>query len=247
MDPAEANMSDVLANIRAIYRRDKTSCRYNAITLKMFVDPEKPHDSRVVLKGKAAEVKHLAQPLLEIWSRWMNKASVQDKQIEVLLARSVKVEEILESRRDDFVLQGAAFTDFNSAVVDYLLLLSALGDWHSARGQQLFTTTVKAHYMAHIAAGARYLNPRRSWCDCRGRCYNPGALHLCCVRPLGLAVRSLAVFWRTWVRLSPLRGLCEKPATLDMSIAALDVNLQSQAMLAQWKLVVTVRVCAALA
>lgn len=163
-------MATVFERIKEIYSMNQTSCRYSTISLRMFVEPERPHDSRVVLKGKAAEVKDLVLPLLQIWRDNMDGTCLAHKQIEMLLSRSARAEQILEERRDDFVLRGAPYQEFRDNIEQYLLLLSALGRWHADRGQNLFTTTVKAHYMAHVAEAARHLSPRRSWCDCRWLC-----------------------------------------------------------------------------
>ena len=61
-----------------------------------------------VLKGKAAEIRHVGQPLLDAFTVFMDSSSVVQRQIKLALECSVRFEEILDENITQHVLPWAA-------------------------------------------------------------------------------------------------------------------------------------------
>ena len=99
------NCSYVFKQIKLFYSAHRTPTQYTNLTLSMFTTESEPDARMPKLKGRAAEVRHLNEPLLEIWRNNMDRQNLQHAQIEVGLEASCEVENILDMYADDFRLQ----------------------------------------------------------------------------------------------------------------------------------------------
>ena len=116
------------------------------------------------LKGKAAEVKHLAAPLLKCCKAHLSADNAQHTQIILGMEMVVQMETILDSYPDDFVLPAHAANELKKAAQAFYQLNTALATFYHPRTIQLFHHTIKFHYMLHISEMAAYIHPRLCWC-----------------------------------------------------------------------------------
>ena len=154
---------------------------FHNISLKMFTNPDKPHDKFPLLKGKAAEVKHLTNALLSVWTihsaRAIEAMDAADPlraqrvivygQIRLLLRCLSNMENILD-KHDPVTypkLPPDACREFQQHGNNALKLITAIGTYYiETEPRNLFNTTVKTHYLKHIILRARIQNPRLGWC-----------------------------------------------------------------------------------
>ena len=125
----------------------------------MFVEPSDfPR-----LKGRAAEIRHVGKPLLEAAKEFLDEGNEQRVQIVMALQFSVRMEDILDETAGMYKLPPALADEFEDCAYYFLALNTALGRYFH-QTQHLFHTTIKFHYLIHIACAARYLHPRLGWC-----------------------------------------------------------------------------------
>ena len=160
---ASANMFTVWAKMKRFATRKKINT-FSNLLVSMFCDHNKPHDAYPKLKGRAAEVRNLVEPLLHVWEEHCDKRVVQHVQITLLLQRSMDMGNILSSNKDEVVLPVSDRSHFKKVGFQYLVLFNALGNHYTSVGKKLFNVTIKAHYVAHSILQAEYINPRLGWC-----------------------------------------------------------------------------------
>lgn len=115
------------------------------------------------LAGKGAEIKDLAGPLLDIWTKHFDESQQVHRQIKLALACLTELEEIMELHAQEFKWQREVCQNFFQQVSMFLALLTAIANHFHAQGRFLFNVTVKAHYLKHLGAFSFYLNPRLAW------------------------------------------------------------------------------------
>lgn len=116
------------------------------------------------LKGKAAEVKHLARPLLACCKTYMSSDNVQHKQVILGMEMVVKMESALDSNPDEYVLPRTVVDEFQKAALAFHQLNTSLANFYHPQTIQLFHHTIKMHYLLHISDMATHLHPRLAWC-----------------------------------------------------------------------------------
>lgn len=114
------------------------------------------------LKGRAAEVRAIGKPLLEVWKLHMD-GTTQHRQIKLALQASIEMEDILINTRGRNVLPKQKAKEFREAALNYVALMAALRNFFGA-AQKLFAYTIKGHYLIHLADHAKYLHPHLGWC-----------------------------------------------------------------------------------
>ncbi|CAL1145619.1 unnamed protein product [Cladocopium goreaui] len=129
----------------------------------MFVRKSGP----VKLRGKAAEIKCLGEPLLAYWSSCYDETNEQHQQVLYLLQMSCRCEEIIFENKSALAFSDEDAAAFQEAVFAYGHLGHLL--WchfqeTDLKKQGLFTCTSKTHAICHSALLSRYLNPRLVWC-----------------------------------------------------------------------------------
>jgi len=100
--PAE-NLAELWQYIQSRYeaRGIKLADRYGCMKLTMISTKTGPK-----LKGKAAEVKHLAHPLHDAWKAYSNPHLEIHQKIEMALRLGCHLDDILDEHSDEFVLPG---------------------------------------------------------------------------------------------------------------------------------------------
>ena len=132
----------------------------------MFCNPSEPEHHFPRLKGKAAELRHLARPLLVVWRRFMDRTNVQHKQIEIALDCSGDMEEIVSCHTDKPRLPPGLRKKLQERGNLFLVMFNAIASHYSnvAPAKRLFDITIKAHYLAHTLLQSEWLHPKYGWC-----------------------------------------------------------------------------------
>ncbi len=149
------------------YKDNPCSDKYQNITLSMFTDPARPRKTFPVLKGKAAEVKHLMPALLWAWRRSMDGRNPQHEQVELLLRCTVYLDECMDIHRDSDALPPGAADNFMQAGFAVNSCMNSLQTHYASLGvnsEFLFNIVPKNHYLMHICLRAGHLNPRMAAC-----------------------------------------------------------------------------------
>ena len=133
--------------------------QYSALKLSMFYHGENDWPA---LRGRAAEIRAIAKPLLGVWLLHMNESTLH-KQVKMALQKSIEMESILHATRGYNVLPTGAAGDFKEAALHYVALLASLRG-HFGEAQKWFAYTIKFHYLLHLSEHAEYLHPHLGWC-----------------------------------------------------------------------------------
>ena len=139
---------------------NRTPTRYNELTINMFTADANGFPR---LKGKAAEVKHLAAPLLAAIDVFLCRNEMHQK-IRLLLELALTMEDVLESNKDKYALPSSEAEAFRRAAYGFAQVTTSLGQHFHENGDLLFHYTIKYHYLCHLGDMASYINPRLAWC-----------------------------------------------------------------------------------
>ena len=121
-------------------------------------------DSFPVLKGKAAELRHLPGPLLTVCEKFMDNAVKQHKQIILMLKLALEMETILDTHVGYYSLPGPVGQQFCRAAHGFVQLNTAIAHHFHAAHRMLFHYTIKFHCLVHLAEMSQYVSPRIGWC-----------------------------------------------------------------------------------
>lgn len=116
------------------------------------------------LKGKAAEVKHIAGGLAHVFAMQMNNNDPQEQEMMAIFKHILRVEEVLDDHADDFALPPAAAAKFEESAVAIVQLTTSLANFYHPKGILLFNFTIKHHYLQHLSLICHYANPRLGLC-----------------------------------------------------------------------------------
>lgn len=159
--PASQRLSMLFSHIVDIYKRDKTPVRLNNLRLSMVCEPKSPHSSFAVLDAKAAEMKYLGPPLLEVVQALLDSEDeVQGAMVQCLHAWCSIIQ----------VFDGAGVfltAEEYSLVEDlgkrFFTTYDFLSKWALSKGRKLFHVTFKFHSGHHLLRDSKYVNPRVHW------------------------------------------------------------------------------------
>ena len=115
------------------------------------------------LKGRAAEIRHLGEPLLAVATQLLDAHDRQHTLIVLALQASVRLEHILDETDQHFCVPGDKAAELEQTAYHFVNLNATLGHFYHNRGMWLFHTTIKFHYLLHAAKQARYLHPKLGW------------------------------------------------------------------------------------
>eukprot|EP00438_Fugacium_kawagutii_P008066 Skav236194 [mRNA] locus=scaffold1795:12591:13328:+ [translate_table: standard] len=142
------------------YNTNQVPIRYKYLNrLSMF---ERKGGAYPKLRGKAAEIKYLAGPMLFVWEKYCNQNLQVHRDILLYLKLNFQVEEMLIVYKDSISFPAGESDKFEHLVTTMLLLLTRIAGHFI--GEKLFNITQKAHFLQHSAMLARYINPRLVWC-----------------------------------------------------------------------------------
>jgi hypothetical protein len=117
------------------------------------------------LSGSAACVRAIGKPLQVIFEIYMDRKRLVDKQINLMLKRSVQLEEILHKNKDCYCWPKNVCDDFRTKTFEFLNLSSAIAEhFHTQKPPlKLFDVTIKFHILIHAALFAYGINPCVTW------------------------------------------------------------------------------------
>ena len=201
-------MDTIWGIIKQFYIDKKVRWQYQNMRLSMFT---------VVggfpkLKGRAAELRGLAAPLLHTFSILMDEGNLQQRQMRLALKMLVRLEELLDEHPAYLNRwPQAASESFMESTVHFLACMTALGNFYHPQGVFLFHTTIKSHIMLRLAKMVKWMNPKKAWCyageDLMGRLRtlvqgstagSPPELVACKVMTKYIRALSQSVFSRGW-------------------------------------------------
>ena len=143
------------------YRHQKTSTRYNSMSLTMF-RPGKAAFAH--LKGKAAELKGLISVLLGVCRQGFLDATNREENLMLrALEQSLLIDSILNHNVAKVVLPHDQKMMLTNAVRSCNQLIGALGAHFHNLGHPIFNYTVKNHVLEHVALDSDRLNPVLTW------------------------------------------------------------------------------------
>lgn len=157
-------MAAVWSRMLQYYRDHGIVGHFCNIAVGLFTSRQRPNAKYPKMRGKACEVKLLGCALRHVWNHYSDAASVIDGQIRLLLACSVRMEDILSDNSHLNRLQDDVWMQLMETCEQYLVLSNACHDHFARAGMQLFHLTTKTHLLWHACHMARWLHPRFTWC-----------------------------------------------------------------------------------
>ena len=138
--------------------------KYTKLTKSMFESPQKPEKTFPILSGKAAAVKQIGPPLLDVWVSKMDSTNTTHMQIKLAMQFSIKLDQIIDAYPSDDALPDSAAKELETTFWAYSSVLNAVRLAYGDR--KLFNVVFKNHWLAHIVINARHTNPRKAWNYC---------------------------------------------------------------------------------
>ena len=160
----ESNMAEVWKVINSYYCSHPGRTEYSNLSLRSFVDQEKPKSTYPKLKGRGAEVRDLAEPLLHAWSHFQHGATWEAEPVKTLLGVLVQLQQLLAEFASDCFLPVAEAQRFKALVDDFLRRYTILANKADEQGLCLWSVVPKHHWLWHLAQKSTHLNPRANCC-----------------------------------------------------------------------------------
>ena len=137
--------------------------RFSNIHISMFFTKKSQF---TCLKGKAAEIRNLAKPLLDVFSMFMDDSNRIHKLILLGLQLSVRFEQLLDSHLGFYVMPPEVSRELITCSFGFCQSVTALAQhFHNLNpGVLVYNYTPKFHYLLHVGLMSRYCNPARLWC-----------------------------------------------------------------------------------
>jgi len=161
-DPV-ANMSVLMIALKAEFRKEQVSS-YSMITVNMFANS----DSRK-LRGRASEIRHLAKALLSVFRDEMTKRPYPAEHVDFqrLIRASLRlnahIDELLD-QNPGWAVKGEPYEKLKRTAHDFATTYSALSVKAAELELDVFSVTIKLHYLLHICRFADRLHPKLTWC-----------------------------------------------------------------------------------
>jgi hypothetical protein len=135
--------------------------KYNTMKVSMYSGSATDFPS---LKGKAAEIRHFAVPLLDTVRELLDDSLLEHRHIKMMVQMAVAMETILDTHADEYKWPENVADDYSKAVCVFVQPNSALRVSILELELVLFNFTAKYHYALHVALLAKHMNPRLNWC-----------------------------------------------------------------------------------
>ena len=160
------NLERVWNMLRAYYRTHNIASQYTSMTVRMFRNAK-----NCKLKGKAAEIKHLIPALYDVVLKTTVPVGIPNyaaicalhKGIRIALKLNVDLENIIDEHRGNKLPPDAAAA-LLAQCHRFLTVYVQLGRDAIACELDLFSETIKCHYLLHAAMQARWIHVRKTWC-----------------------------------------------------------------------------------
>ena len=165
----QAKFEKVAELIDEEYTSRKTPSQFTSMDISMFCDPGNPRSAFPLLRGKAANTRHLVPILKDIWARFARADIDYEQHVLVVLINLSRVYELVSAKdtegRRYYVYPAAIHSDLVSAIDRMLLHLAYLcttcADLSPPR--LLWNFTPKVHHAWHVGAQAKWTSLRLMW------------------------------------------------------------------------------------
>ena len=122
-----------------------------------------------LLKGKAAQVRHVLVPMLRVCNKFLNKHDAAHKKIIELLECAIRMEDAMDQHTGEYALPAGVGAQYKADAERFVKLNTALGHHyhhkkHRGKAMLIFHMTIKFHYLLHLGLVSQYMNPRCAWC-----------------------------------------------------------------------------------
>ena len=152
------------------YRKTKENIQIHRPGLSSFCDPRSPHADYPLMKGKGAEMRHLAPVTRIVWDRFARPDVPEDMHMSRVLQYLTQIYQVIDYKREDGlpppVLPESVVLDLQRSIDRLLVHYSFLHDRAAtaeAKARLLFNLVPKFHHLYHLGQEALYTNPRLGW------------------------------------------------------------------------------------
>ena len=160
LQPSQA-LAAIFQCVQVCYVQDHTPSRFTNLQLKMFCDPDKPHQGHAMLKSKAAECKHFVSALAQICDA-LSDGSQHDMHRAGILSKLAEFGKLLDEAP---MFPSDAQADLAVSIMcDILKHADWLRQDAASKDSGLWHIVFKHHFAEHLAESFRYMNPRYNWC-----------------------------------------------------------------------------------
>ena len=156
------NLQDLWLELKGLYKQLNTRHRYNYFNkLTMFVRETGPPK----LRGRAAEVKGMFEPMLHLWFKHHNPNIVLHRQILTMLKVNVALENLLEEHKQESAFPGPAAAEFKDTAFKMAHVSNIIAShFHSEEDTPwICHVTAKLQLVLHSALLAHCINPSLVW------------------------------------------------------------------------------------
>ena len=153
----EAKTSQLFTKIQQKYDELSSENRLTSLYPSMFTDD---HTGFPCLSAKCAEARHLVPVMVLVLEDRGINSRLDAHRLEACKQLDRLYTIVSEG---DMFLTATEAAGILDSVERFLLHFNFLHDYWEKRGKLLYNITIKAHCLWHIAADAKYLNPRCHW------------------------------------------------------------------------------------
>ena len=158
----QANLDWLWAEIQRHYKNLRLPSQFRYLNrISMFY---RERNNSLGLRGKAAEIRSLAEPLLLVWADKMTAAIESHRKIHLLLKLNLRLEQLLVDNKFESTFSDANAAVFRDAMNGFCLIQEQLSQHFCDNSPRMFNLTEKSHFLQHLALEAHCLNPRLIWC-----------------------------------------------------------------------------------
>ena len=160
-DPEE-NMRAVWTQVVDYYKQNSVATQFSQLGLASFCSVSSPHAAYPRLKGKGAECKDVVAPLAKIWRDITKAKKEPHRLVQTCLDNQVALQDILHESREELLMPAPVAAKFQRHVDELLVNYQKLAAAADQSGQLLWNQPTKWHWVWHLAAWAKFINPRRA-------------------------------------------------------------------------------------
>jgi len=152
------NLQDMWQTIKDNFPASDPSNQFTDMKVSMYYKDNK----FPCLKGRAAQIRHLAPGLLWFFKLIMNPMEDAHRFVKLCLEIIVRSDEILKITEFQYKVPRPLADELLEKTHVFLGALTYLRRHYD--GTLLFHITIKSHYLLHVVLSAAYVHPKLAWC-----------------------------------------------------------------------------------
>lgn len=154
----EQNLHGLWADITQYYRDYRVQTQYSSLTICSFYEA----GDYSKLKGKGAEINDLMAPLAHVWSKHTTGSTERYyKHVSATLKHQCNLQMMLHKHKDLVFLPEPVARTFSDEIDGVLLRWSLVANASDKKGENIWNTPTKLHYLWHLGQNAMLLNHRK--------------------------------------------------------------------------------------